>query len=87
MTEVKLSGLVNGYCVLYLPMFKISALCAHYVLYTRPETEAGLRDVVPGHSGPLCLHHGLHVVKVCVIGGTSSGLDKAPSIIVQKPVV
>ena len=51
-------------------------------LYSRPEAAAGVRDIVPGHGGPLQVHLGLHVG-----GGTSSGLDIAPSTIVLEPVV
>ena len=77
----------GGKWVLYLPIFKFSALCGRHGLYTRPEAEAGVTDVVLGHGGPLHLHLGLHGDKVYVGGGTSSGLDIAPSTIIQKPVV
>ena len=85
LTNVKISG--GGKWVLYLPIFKISALCGHHGLYTRPEAEAGVTDVVPGHGGPLHIHLRLHGDKVHVGGGTSSNLNIAPSTIIQKPVV
>ena len=68
-------------------MFKISALCGHHGLHTRPKVVAEGTGVVPGHGGPLHLHLGLHADKVHVGGGTSSGPNIAPTIIVQKPVV
>ena len=68
-------------------MFKVSALCGHHGLHTRPKAVAEGTGVVPGHGGLLYLHLGLHGDKVHVGGDTSSGLDIAPTTIVQKPEV
>ena len=59
--------------VLSLPKFKISALCGHHGLHTRPKAVTKVSDV----DGPLHLHLGLHGDKVHVCGGTSSGIDWA----------
>ena len=72
----------GGTWVLYLPMFKISALCRHQGLYTRPDAATGVTYVVPGHGGPLHLRLSLPGDKVHVGGGTSSDIDIAPSTIV-----